>query len=151
MVGVKASGSPHVLELWLGVIKGMLSVTYFCSTMPLFCVIRIWWRSYDCCKNWVKSGHSQWILGDIARSMAVVSVLPWWLLLRLCLSYFFPWLFSLWCPIPWYTHRLVVPVCWSHPYFEASKLCILVWLAIRSHWHLGNQAAIDKNNPPLSA
>ena len=37
VVELKASGPPHVLELWLGVSKGMLPVKYFCSTKPLFC------------------------------------------------------------------------------------------------------------------
>ena len=32
MVEVKASAALHVLELWLGVSKGMLPVKYFCST-----------------------------------------------------------------------------------------------------------------------
>ena len=36
VVGVKTSGSPHVLKLWLGVSKGMLLVKYFCLTKPLF-------------------------------------------------------------------------------------------------------------------
>ena len=40
VVEVKASGPPHVLELSLGVSKGMLPVKYFCSISPLFVSFR---------------------------------------------------------------------------------------------------------------
>ena len=36
VVEVKASGSPHVLRLWLTVSKGMLPVKYFCSNKASF-------------------------------------------------------------------------------------------------------------------
>ena len=36
VIEVKASESPHVLKLWLGVSKGMLNVKYFRSTKPLY-------------------------------------------------------------------------------------------------------------------
>ena len=36
VVEVKASGPPHVLELWLGVGKDRLPPKYFCSTRPLY-------------------------------------------------------------------------------------------------------------------
>ena len=35
---VKASTPPHVIGLWLRVIKGMLPVEYFCSYKASFCV-----------------------------------------------------------------------------------------------------------------
>ena len=41
VVEVKASGPAHVLKVWLGVNKGMLTVRYFCFTQPLLCVSQI--------------------------------------------------------------------------------------------------------------
>ena len=38
VVVVNALGPPHVLKLWLGVSKGMLSVKYFRSNKSHFCV-----------------------------------------------------------------------------------------------------------------
>ena len=35
---VKTLGPTHVLYLWLGVIKVMLRVRYFCSMKPPFCL-----------------------------------------------------------------------------------------------------------------
>ena len=42
-VKVKASGPPHVLDLWLGASKGMLPVKYFCSSKSSFGVSFIFW------------------------------------------------------------------------------------------------------------
>ena len=44
-VKLKASGPSHVLELWLGVSKGMLPVKYFRSNKASFYGSRILWRS----------------------------------------------------------------------------------------------------------
>ena len=59
VVEVKASGPPHVLKLWLGVIKGMLPVGYLCfmkfsflCQSTLMEIIRL---SHSC----GKSGHPQ--------------------------------------------------------------------------------------------
>ena len=38
VLAVMASGPPHVLQLWLGVSKGMLPVKYICSDISSFCV-----------------------------------------------------------------------------------------------------------------
>ena len=36
MLEIKALGLPHVLELWLGLSKGMFSVNYFTPTNAVF-------------------------------------------------------------------------------------------------------------------
>ena len=41
MVEVKASGPPHLLKLWLGISKGMLSANSFTPTNHLFTSIEI--------------------------------------------------------------------------------------------------------------
>ena len=38
---VKASALPYVLKLWLGEGKRMLLVKYFCSSNPLFVLVKI--------------------------------------------------------------------------------------------------------------
>ena len=69
---MKTSRPLHVLELWLGVIMGMLSVKYFCSIKASFYVSQISRRSYDCHNVELNlATHSFW---DITGFKRVVSV-----------------------------------------------------------------------------
>ena len=45
---MKASGPPHVLELWLVVRKGMLPVTLIPSNKSSFCVSQMSWKLWNC-------------------------------------------------------------------------------------------------------
>ena len=72
MAEVKASGPSHVLELWMGVIKGMLPVEYIRSNKSSFCVSQISLRSQGCHKDEVNLVTLRF--EDITGCKTVVSV-----------------------------------------------------------------------------
>ena len=72
VVEVKASGLPHVLQLWLGLSQCMLPVRYLCSKKASFCVSEISLRSLGSRKYGANPATLNF--GDITRFMAVVSV-----------------------------------------------------------------------------
>ena len=72
VVDEKASGSPHVMKLWMGVRKGMLPVKYVRLIKASFCVHQNSWRSLDCHK--VEVNLATLSFWDIVKFKTVVSV-----------------------------------------------------------------------------
>ena len=88
VVGVKASGTPHVFKQWLEVSNGMLPVIYLCSNKSSFCVSQIFMEITWLSQRWGNSGHHQFfgILLDFKQWCLSVSICVVFVTLHSCFS-----------------------------------------------------------------